>query len=59
MNSLQALRDQGQSFWIDSIDRRLVTGGELRRLIVADGLRGLTSNPSIFQSAIAGSSQYD
>ena len=59
MNPLQSLHEQGQSFWIDYIDRALVSGGGLKRLIDDDGLRGLTSNPSIFEQAITGSSDYD
>lgn len=48
----------GQSIWLDFISRRLIDSGELTSL-VADGVRGLTSNPTIFQQAIAGSSEYD
>jgi transaldolase len=49
----------GQSIWLDYIRRDLITSGELRRLIEEDGLRGMTSNPSIFEKAIAGSQDYD
>lgn len=56
---LQLLQDQGQSFWLDYLRRSLITGGELKRLIKEDGLRGLTSNPSIFEKAIAESHDYD
>jgi transaldolase/glucose-6-phosphate isomerase len=55
---LASLQDYGQSVWLDYIRRSLITGGELRRLIEKDGLRGLTSNPSIFEKAIVGSSDY-
>src|SRR5262244_3968620 len=55
---LRALQIYGQSVWLDYIRRSLITSGELRRLIEEDGLRGLTSNPSIFQKAVAGSSDY-
>ena len=55
---LQLLQDQGQSFWLDYLRRSLITGGELKRLIKEDGLRGLTSNPSIFEKALAGSNDY-
>ena len=48
----------GQSVWLDFIRRSLITGGELRRLIDEDGLRGVTSNPSIFEKAIIGSTDY-
>jgi transaldolase/glucose-6-phosphate isomerase len=50
---------QGQSLWYDHIRRGLMTSGELGRLIDDDGLRGVTSNPAIFEKAIAGSSDYD
>lgn len=58
-NPLVALVALGQSIWLDYITRDLVRGGELRRLIEQDGLRGMTSNPTIFQKAIAGGSAYD
>jgi len=57
-NPLQSLQDHGQSIWLDYLRRSLITSGELKRLIEEDGLRGLTSNPSIFEKAIAGSSDY-
>jgi transaldolase/glucose-6-phosphate isomerase len=59
MNPLKELQQYGQSFWLDYIRRSLITGGELERLVKEDGLRGVTSNPTIFQKAIAGSSDYD
>ena len=46
----------GQSVWLDYIRRDLLTSGELKRLIEEDGLRGMTSNPTIFEKAIAGGS---
>ena len=49
----------GQSIWLDYIRRNLIVSGELRRLIDEDGLRGMTSNPSIFETAIAESHDYD
>jgi len=58
-NPLQVLKALGQSVWLDYIDRRLVTDGELNRLITQDGVAGLTSNPAIFEHAIAQTSQYD
>ena len=58
-NPLKALHDHDQSFWVDYIDRALVARGGIQRLIEEDGLRGLTSNPSIFEAAISGSSDYD
>jgi transaldolase / glucose-6-phosphate isomerase len=57
-NPLRALRVFSQSVWLDYIRRSLITGGELRRLIDEDGLRGVTSNPAIFEKAITGSSDY-
>jgi len=54
-----AARDEGQSLWLDYIRRSLMASGQLQRLIDEDALRGLTSNPSIFQKAIGGSDEYD
>jgi transaldolase len=56
---LKQLGKLGQSIWLDYIRRDLIPGGELRRLIEEDGLRGMTSNPAIFEKAIAGSQDYD
>jgi transaldolase len=58
-NPLVRLGELGQSPWYDYITRDLVTTGELARLIAGDGLRGMTSNPTIFEKAIAGSRLYD
>ena len=58
-NSTHALREQGQSLWLDYIRRSLMASGQLDRLIEEDRLRGLTSNPAIFQKAIGGSEEYD
>src|SRR5450755_1472865 len=57
-NPLTQLQTFGQSIWLDYIRRDLLQGGELQRLIAEDGLRGMTSNPTIFEKAIAGSTQY-
>ena len=57
-NPLVELHSLGQSVWFDSISRRLIVSGELLSLIENDGLRGLTSNPAIFEKAISGSSDY-
>lgn len=57
-NPLLQLKDLGQSVWLDYIRRNLITSGELKRLIDNDGLCGITSNPSIFEKAIAGSTDY-
>ena len=59
MNPLLALQKYGQSVWLDFIRRSLMTSGELARLIEEDGLRGMTSNPAIFEKAIAGSTDYN
>ena len=58
VNPLKQLLKYGQSVWLDYIRRNLITSGELKRLIDEDGLRGMTSNPSIFEKAIAGSTDY-
>jgi transaldolase/glucose-6-phosphate isomerase len=58
LNPLQALAGYEQSVWLDYIRRSLITSGELQRLIREDGLRGVTSNPAIFEKAITGSSDY-
>ena len=58
-NPLKELLDYGQSLWLDYIRRDLITGGQLKKLIDEDGLRGMTSNPAIFEKAIADSSLYD
>ena len=58
-NRLQDLHDAGQSIWLDSIDRRMLHDGELNRRIRDDALTGMTSNPTIFQKALASSNAYD
>ena len=58
-NALKELNRYGQSVWLDYIRRSLIVSGELRRLIDEDGLRGVTSNPAIFEKAIAGSTDYE
>ena len=58
-NPLQQLLDYGQSMWLDYIRRDLFTSGKLKQMIAEDGLRGMTSNPAIFEKAIADSSLYD
>ena len=58
-NPLLKLNGLGQSIWLDYISRQLIVSGELQRLIDEDGLRGVTSNPSIFDKAISGSRDYD
>ncbi len=58
-NPVRQLETLGQSIWLDYIRRDLIAGGGLRRLIEEDGLRGMTSNPSIFEKAITDSHDYD
>lgn len=58
-NPLVELSKLGQSIWYDNIERKLITSGELRRLIDEDDLRGVTSNPAIFEKAISGSDLYE
>jgi transaldolase/glucose-6-phosphate isomerase len=58
-NPLKALLSFGQSMWLDYIRRDLFTSGQLKKMIDEDGLRGMTSNPSIFEKAIGESSLYD
>ncbi len=57
-NPLLDLARQGQAVWLDYIRRSLITSGELKRLVDEDGLRGVTSNPAIFEKAITGSTDY-
>jgi transaldolase len=56
---LAALTEAGTAVWLDQIRRTLIEGGELQRLIDEDSLRGVTSNPAIFEKAILGSDDYD
>src|SRR5258708_4161080 len=58
-NPLKALLTYGQSPWMDYIRRDLLTGGGLKKYIDNDGLRGMTSNPAIFEKAITGSNLYN
>jgi len=57
-NPLKQLGTFGQSVWLDYIRRDLIASGGLRRLIEEDGLRGMTSNPAIFEKAIVESHEY-
>ncbi len=59
MNPLLELRSQGQSIWLDYISRGLIATGGLRSMMRKDGLRGVTSNPSIFEKSIDTGSDYD
>src|SRR5439155_16957011 len=58
-NPLRQLEKFGQSIWLDYIRRHLLFSPEFRRLIDEDGLKGMTSNPTIFEKAIGGSNDYD
>ncbi|HEX8229323.1 MAG TPA: bifunctional transaldolase/phosoglucose isomerase [Chloroflexia bacterium] len=58
-NPMQQLLDEGQSPWLDNIRRGLLSSGELRRMIDEDGIVGVTANPTIFEKAISGSTDYD
>ena len=59
VNPLLKLKEFGQSIWLDFIRRHLIESGDLERFIREDGLCGVTSNPTIFEKAIAGSHDYD
>ncbi len=56
---LKALTEAGVSVWLDQLGRSLVAGGELKRMVTQESLRGVTSNPSIFEKSILGTSDYD
>jgi transaldolase/glucose-6-phosphate isomerase len=58
-NPLQQLGELGQAIWLDYIDRGMLDSGRLKRLIAEDGLKGVTSNPAIFEKAIGEGSDYD
>jgi len=57
-NPVKELRRFGQSLWLDNIRRQLITSGELARLR-DEGISGVTSNPTIFEKAVSGSTDYD
>ena len=59
MNPVKALQQHGQSVWLDFLARGFIARGNLKKLIDEDGLRGVTSNPSIFEKAIGESDEYD
>ena len=58
-SKIKSIHDFGQSIWLDFFDRKIMDSGELKKLIDDDGISGVTSNPSIFENAISGSSDYD
>jgi transaldolase/glucose-6-phosphate isomerase len=59
MNPVKALQEHGQSVWLDFLARGFIAKGKLKKLVDEDGLRGVTSNPSIFEKAIGESGDYD
>jgi transaldolase/glucose-6-phosphate isomerase len=59
MNSLVELWSHKQSFWFDYIRRDMMLNGQLKKMVKEDGLRGMTSNPTIFEKAIAAGAEYD
>jgi transaldolase / glucose-6-phosphate isomerase len=59
MNPVKALEKHGQSVWLDFLARGFIAKGELKKLIDTDGIKGVTSNPSIFEKAIGSSDEYD
>lgn len=59
MNNLIELLDCGQSYWLDNLTRKKISSGEITKRVKEQGLRGITSNPSIFNKAIIGSEDYD
>jgi transaldolase/glucose-6-phosphate isomerase len=59
MNPVKALENRGQAIWLDFLARGFVAKGELKKLIETDGVKGVTSNPSIFEKAIGSSDEYD
>ena len=59
MNPVKALESHGQSVWLDFLARGFVAKGDLTKLIEQDGVRGVTSNPAIFEKAIGSSDEYD
>src|SRR5436305_4154398 len=59
MNPVTALEAHGQAVWLDFLARGVVAKGDLKKLIDSDGVKGVTSNPSIFEKAIGSSDEYD
>src|ERR1700726_2047767 len=59
MNPVKALENHGQAVWLDFLARGFVAKGDLKKLIDTDGVKGVTSNPSIFEKAIGSSNEYD
>jgi transketolase len=59
MNRMAELVDHGQSCWMDDLSRRMIASGDLARRVADEGLRGITSNPTIFEKAVAQGADYD
>lgn len=59
MKNLVKLLDYGQSYWLDNLTRKKIEDGEITRRVTKEGLRGITSNPSIFNKAFTGGNEYD
>src|SRR3990170_7459029 len=59
MNPLRKLQDFNQSVWYDNLEHSMIASGKLERMINEDGVRGVTSNPTIFEKAINGTHDYD
>ena len=59
MNPVKALENHGQAVWLDFLARGFVAKGDLKKLIDTDGVKGVTSNPAIFEKAIGSSDEYD
>ncbi|MCE7042885.1 transaldolase [Dyadobacter sp. CY312] len=59
ISKVKQIHDFGQSIWLDFIDRKIIFSGDLKKLVEEDGVRGVTSNPAIFEKAISSSSDYD
>ncbi len=58
-NTIDQIKEYGQSIWMDYLDRELIESGELKRKVEQDGIRGITSNPKTFSEAVMGSDKYD
>ena len=59
LNKVKRIHEFGQSIWLDFIDRKIMNNGDLKKLIDEDGIRGVTSNPEIFEKAISASDDYN
>lgn len=59
MNNLSKLLEAGQSYWLDNLTRGKIKKGEIKKRVEKQGLRGITSNPSIFNKAISKGNEYD